>query len=355
MNIKKYYRRAYVRLVSYRLPILRARLDRLLRREAVPTEIAGQLHHPGNVHAVFLIWQPRQTPWYVTNALEALAQAGINVTLVVNHPLSEARLAELTPWVDRLMLRDNAGFDMGGYRDAILSFAGRPPERLLILNDSVYYLRTGLVEMFQRLATSPSDICATYENWDHHHHIQSFCYSISRHVLEQPAYQRFWQRYLPVNVRRWAINKGEVRSSRCMIRQARSVEVLFTPARLREALNGLDPAALRDLAPYLPIDQRPALRGARLRQEPLVAQLLDAVMARSQIHTGGFLYRRFLGAPLMKRDLVYRSQYHLHELETLLHAIGEEHHAPDILTEMRAKGIGGQLRGRARIRFDLDL
>ena len=57
----------------------------------------------------------------------------------------------------------------------------------------------------------------------------------------------------------------------------------------------------------------------------------------------------------MKRDLVYRSQYHLHELETLLHAIGEEHHAPDILTEMRAKGIGGQLRGRARIRFDLDL
>ncbi|MBX9699364.1 MAG: hypothetical protein K2X74_08005, partial [Acetobacteraceae bacterium] len=25
-----------------------------------------------------------------------------------------------------------------------------------------------------RLATSPSDICATYENWDHHHHIQSF-------------------------------------------------------------------------------------------------------------------------------------------------------------------------------------
>ncbi|MDQ0346646.1 rhamnan synthesis F family protein [Ancylobacter vacuolatus] len=348
-------RKSYVRFVYYRLPILRARLARLLRRETPPAEQAGQLHHPGNVHAVFLIWQPIQTPWYVKNALEALAQAGINVTLVVNHPLDEARLAELAPWVDRLMLRDNTGFDMGGYRDAILSFAGRAPERLLVLNDSVYYFRAGLTDLFQRLATSSCDVCAAYENWDHHYHIQSFCYSISRHVLEQPAFQRFWQRYLPVNVRRWAIHRGEVRSSRCMVRQARSIEVLFSPARLRAVLDELDPAALRDLAPYLPIDLRPALRGARLRQEVLVAQLLDAVMARSQIHSGGFLYRRFLGAPMLKRDLVFRSQYHLHEVETLLHATGEESHAPEILTDMRVKGVGAQLRGRARMRFLLDL
>ncbi|WP_425105937.1 rhamnan synthesis F family protein [Ancylobacter sp.] len=347
--------KTYVYLAEYRMPILRARLARRLGLESTPVIVPGERHHPGHVHAVFLIWQPQATAWYVTNALEALAEAGINVTLVVNHPLSEARLAELRPFADRIMLRDNSGRDMGGYRDAILSFAGREPERLLLMNDSVYYFRTGLAEMVHRLATSPCDVCATYENWEYHHHFQSFCYSISRYMLEKPAFQQFWRDYLPVNARPWAISKGEVGSSRRMLRLARSTEVLFTPAKLREALAGIDSMGLQDLFGHLPIDLRPAQEGPRTRQERVLRQLTDAVVVRSQIHTGGFLYRRFLRAPLIKRDLLFRLQYQLHEIESLLNIVGAEGHTADIITEMRAKGIGFQLRGRARQRFLLDL
>jgi hypothetical protein len=347
--------KTYVYLAEYRMPILRARLARRFGLESTPVIVPGERHHPGNVHAVFLIWQPQATAWYVTNALAALAEAGINVTLVVNHPLSEARLAELRPFADRIMLRDNSGRDMGGYRDAILSFAGREPERLLLMNDSVYYFRAGLTEMVQRLATSPCDVCATYENWEYHHHFQSFCYSVSRYMLEQPAFQQFWRDYLPVNARPWAINKGEVGSSRRMVRLARSTEVLFNPVKLREALADVDSMGLQDLFGHLPIDLRPAAGGPRLRQETVMRQLTDAIVARSQIHSGGFLYRRFLGAPLIKRDLLFRQQYHLHEIESLLNIVGAEGHTADIITEMRAKGIGFHLRGRARQRFLLDL
>lgn len=353
--MKLRYSPSYIRFIDYKVPVMRAHLRRLFGLEARPAEVEGRLTHAGNVHAVFLIWQPRETRWYVRNALAALAEAGINVTLVVNHPLPPDRLEDLKAWSQRIMLRDNSGFDMGGYRDAILSFSGRPPDRLLILNDSVYYFRTGLTEMFRRLTTSECDVCGTFENWEHHHHIQSFCYSISRYILEQPRYVRFWKNYLPVNVRRWAINKGEVRSSRCMIRHARSTEVLFSPARLREALDRLEPMDIRDLAEHLPLDLRPGVRAARPRRELVTGQLLEAVVRRSQIHTGGFLYRRFLGAPMIKRDLLYRGQYHMHEIEALLHALGAEGHEQEILTEMRVKGIGAHLRGRARLRYELDL
>lgn len=347
--------RYYTYLADYQMPILRARLARRLGLESTPVILPGERHHPGNVHAIFLIWQPQATAWYVTNALDALAEAGINVTLVVNHPLSEARLAELRPFADRIMLRDNSGRDMGGYRDAILSLAGREPDRLLLMNDSVYYFRAGLREMVQRLATSPCDVCATYENWEYHHHFQSFCYSVSRYMLEQPAFQQFWRDYLPVNARPWAINKGEVGSSRCMVSLARSSEVLFNTVKLREVLAGIDAVGLQYLLGHLPIDLRPAPSGPRLRQETVMHQLTDAVVARSQIHSGGFLYRRFLGAPLIKRDLLFRVQYHLHEIESLLNIVGAEGHTADIITEMRAKGIGFQLRGRARQRFLLGL
>ncbi|MPT21627.1 MAG: hypothetical protein E2577_00655 [Starkeya sp.] len=347
--------RYYTYLADYQMPILRARLARRLGLESTPVILPGERHHPGNVHAIFLIWQPQATAWYVTNALDALAEAGINVTLVVNHPLSEARLAELRPFADRIMLRDNSGRDMGGYRDAILSFAGREPERLLLMNDSVYYFRAGLREMVQRLATSPCDVCATYENWEYQHHIQSFCYSISRYILEHPAFHKFWRRYLPVNTRPWAIYRGEIASSLRMVGLARSAEVLFNTVELRDVLTGFDTGMLTELVAYLPRHLRSGLRGLRFRQETAMSQLMESVVTGSQIHTGGFLYRRFLGAPLIKRDLLFRSQYHAHEIEMLLNEVGAEDHVAEILTEMRRKGIGAELRGLARERLLLGL
>ncbi|WP_428032107.1 hypothetical protein [Ancylobacter sp.] len=347
--------RAYVRVVDAHLPILRARLTRWLSLESRPSEVAGGLTHPGDVHAVFVIWQPRETGWYVWNALDALAEAGINVTLVVNNPLPVDRLEALRARAHRVLLRDNSGFDMGGYRDAILGLAGRAPDRLLILNDSVYYFRAGLTELFSRLAISDHDVCATYENCAVQHHTQSFCYSISRRMLEQPDYIRFWKDYLPVNVRGWAIRKGEIAGAHCLARLARSTEVLFSAARLRTSITALDLAQLQDLADYLPSDSRAALRALPQRREALVDEILAAVDMRSQIHSSGFLCRRFLGSPLLKRDLMFRGLYRMHELETLLRTVGAEGHDEEILADMRRKGVGSQLLGRARQRFLLDI
>ncbi|WP_371348144.1 hypothetical protein [Ancylobacter sp. IITR112] len=145
-----------------------------------------------------------------------------------------------------------------------------------------------------------------------------------------------------------------------MLREARSVEVVFNLTDLRAVLAGLDVPTLRSLAAHLPLDLRAPVLSAAPERETVLTRLLEAVLARSQIHSGGFLFRRFLfrrflGSPLIKRDLLFRQQYHLYELEALLRAGDTEGRETEILAEYGAKGIGYQLQGRARLRFLLEL
>ncbi|MBB5750999.1 rhamnan synthesis F family protein [Prosthecomicrobium pneumaticum] len=353
--VKKRLRRADVKLSEHYLPIARTVLARWRGNEGSPEFVDGALHQPGSVFAVFVMWQPVETRWYVSNALAALAAAGVNVILVVNHPLDEARRRELLRSCAVMILRDNSGRDMGGYRDAILYAAALRPERLIVMNDSVYFLESGLVPLIERLATSPFDVQGTFENWERDHHVQSFCYSISGRLLQNPELQDFWKAYLPVNSRLWAIRKGEVGSSRVMVREARSIDILYTPARLRPGIVALSRAELLDLVRYLPRNLRPNVPKRGFPTALIAERFLAAVNVYSQIHSGGFLYRRFLGSPLLKRDLLFRGYYGLYEVQTLLGEVGAEGHEADILTDMRIKGDGLLLRGRRRIAFDMSL
>jgi hypothetical protein len=52
----------------------------------------------------------------------------------------------------------------------------------------------------------------------------------------------------------------------------------------------------------------PSKTSARLAED-----IAEAIEAQNQMHYGGFLYRRHLGLPVVKRDLVYRGVYPLQD------------------------------------------
>jgi hypothetical protein len=323
--------------------------------ERKPVELVhGQRHFPGGRHAIFLIWQPEQTAWYVRNALDALAKAHVNVLLVVNHNLTEERRRELAAQCAKIMIRDNTGFDIGGFQDATaFLYKHTDAERVLYLNDSVYFFREGLAELFERLANSKADVCSAFENWEIHYHFQSFCLSISGDMLRHPKVLKFWNDYLPVNSRRWAIDQGEVGFSRAMLPAAASIEVLYTPPRLKSELLSLPLDDLRMMDRYLPATLRLGPeRIKKLSKPELVRELCERVAMRSQVHSGGFLFRRFSGNPLMKKDLVYREQFSLYDVEAMLEELGSEGHADEILSDFRRKGRGILMTGLKRRLFD---
>lgn len=101
--------------------VFNAKFNRKFRNKATILEVHdGDLVFPDGAYAIFLIFQPNDFPWYVRNALCALKENGINVLAVVNHRLSQERLCELKAHSSRILIRDNSGFDIGGYRDATL-------------------------------------------------------------------------------------------------------------------------------------------------------------------------------------------------------------------------------------------
>lgn len=333
---------------------------RLRTSPTVLDVIEGERRFEGGTIAIFLVWQPTQTSWYVRNALSALAEIGANVILVVNHPLTPERIAEFRRECDQIILRDNTGLDFGGYKDAVHHLRDRHDvSRVLFLNDSVYYFERGLLPMLRRLQRSASDVCSGFENKELHYHFGSFCLSVSGDVFRNAEFQRFWREYVPVQSRRWAINKGEIGLSRMLLLLAENHDVIFPAAELMERIRRISGEQRAELLNYLPLWQRRPLAHALSKEHAgegaTAEQIASAVASGSQIHAGGFLFRRFLDSPLLKRDLVYRQQYSSCEIRNLLEAVGHEGHLDEILLDSQRKGSGKDLRGFARGRYGTGL
>jgi len=307
----------------------------------------GAREHENNNYAMFLIYQPNKISWYVKNALDALNEAGVNVVVIVNHNADKGHLSYLKENSKLVIIRNNLGFDIGAFRDSTIYLNSLKIEidRAIYINDSIYFFKSGLTELFSRLAGSKSDICAPFENWEIHYHIQSFCFSISGRIFRSVAFQKFWEGYLPVNSRLWAINKGEVGLSRTMVPLAESIDIIYKPNNLRDSLNEVQTLDSRmNLVRLIPIPIRsPNSEVCSITNSEVSQFFISKIGSGSQIHTGGFIYRKYNQCPLIKRDLLYRDQFTIDELEEALIETGHEGHFDEIMTDFRKKGKASQL------------
>lgn len=341
------------RAIYYYPKVISAKARRLERHNGILGTTEGGRRFENGRFAIFLIWQPKAISWYVQNALDALAETETNVILVANHQLSDEIRRDLAGQSHTVIVRDNTGFDIGGYKDATLHVLDNHQfDRLLYINDSIFFFREGLAPLFQRLIHSAADICTAFENFERRYHIQSFCFSVSSALAYRPQYAGFWKNYLAVSARRWAIHKGEIDLSRRIVPLADNVEVIYSPNDLRPFIKNIPPSEILSLNKYLPFSQRMDHAAARLRTTMQIEEIIQRVATRSQIHTGGFLYHRFLNCPIIKRDLVYRLQFSIYDIEQCLIEAGSDDHVEEILSELRKKGPGSQLPFLKRIQFE---
>lgn len=308
---------------------------------------SGARKHENNNYAMFLIYQPNQISWYVKNAIDSLNEAGVNIVAIVNHSVDEVQLSYLKENCRTIITRNNSGFDMGAFRDATLYLDALPLaiDRVIYLNDSIYFFKKGLTDLFRRLIGSKSDICAPFENWEIHYHIQSFCLSISGRIFKEAAFQKFWRDYLPVNSRLWAINRGEVGLSRTMVPLAKSIDIIYKPNNIRGSLTDIKTLDSRlNVSRLIPMALRSQSSEICSLTQPEVSQFfISKIAIGSPVHTGGFVYRKYNACPLMKRDLLYRDQFSVDEIEEALTDIGHEGHFEEIMTDFRKKGKASQL------------
>jgi len=369
----------------------------------------GRRPRAGDRFVLFVFYGRDSIPAFTRTVIDAIARRGLNLVISTNATITPALREDLQEKACLLIERADLGRDFGGYKDGIGIIQQRfgTPERLIILNDSLFYFERGLDE-FLAAFDGEEDLYAMTEVFEHHYHLGSFALSFGRSVLQSRPVRRFWQGYRPISTRRWAVHKGEVGLTQTLMRAGFRPRVLYHGARLlphllqldsRRFLNaiGLLPVALRRplYVEYdeLMVQQRtsslsalaslsrgmqrfegearqdhPELRSANVRQllalnhdvaltyqeqESRLAvmmrrKLVSTITAGNQMHVGGFLFRRFLGMPAIKRDVFFREVFKLEEVENILVEFSEPQRE-EIVGDMRQKGSQVHFKGLARI------
>jgi hypothetical protein len=362
-----------VLVLFYHLPVSLALANPFLRRSDVRQIVAGKCQFPSGRYAIYVLWQPRgDIPWYVRNMLEGLRAQQVNVVAVINHEPSAEQLEFLQAHCATILVRGNKGADFGAYRAAVLTLApdNESISRLLLLNDSAYVFPRGLDQLLAELLSDDFPAVSAYECWERLYHFQSFCIGLSGSVVRHPEFQAFWQNYRPISIRRWRIDHGEVGLSRVLRKVSPRFKVIYDLNDLLDAITAEQdwasilgyrefvPRPLRHMFP--PDDVLPALQQADPGERELLLRRLrealsDLLMIRAQAHTGAFLFAKFLGSPLLKRDLVYREQFSLYEVERMLAELGFAEYRAEITDEIRQRGSAAHLKGLARRRYRLNL
>jgi rhamnosyltransferase len=127
---------------------------------------------------------------FVLRHLEGLRELGGRIELLSNSPVPPAEAERLGPRVDRLLVRENVGYDFGMWRDALAGRDLAGVDELVLVNGSVVGPLSPLAPIFGRMEAW--DFWGMTESWQHGHHLQSWFLVLRRPVLASEAFRRFF-------------------------------------------------------------------------------------------------------------------------------------------------------------------
>lgn len=226
-------------------PVMQRRHDRLFASRVATDEGAIAC---GEKVAVVLIFQPLGIAESVFGMIAHLVGRGYAPLVVSNTPLAACDRERLRPICWRMAERPNYGYDFGGYRDAILLLDRWQvaPERLLILNDSIWFPLWEDETLIRRLEDADADVAGTIlRNRDGEHFLESYCYMIRGSLLADPQFSRYWSALKLSSNKYKVIRRGERGFSRAMLSAGLDVRGLFGKDDFLTRLMECDNAFLR--------------------------------------------------------------------------------------------------------------
>ncbi len=170
---------------------------------------------------------------FVLRHLEGLRELGGRIELVSNSPVPPAEAERLGPRVDRLLLRENVGYDFGMWRDAIGSRDLADLDELVLVNGSVVGPLRPLAPIFRRM--EGWDFWGMTESWQHAHHLQSWFLVLRRPVLASAAFRRFFESVLDFRAKDPVIYSYEVGLSTWLWENGFKGGAAFPPSALPRA------------------------------------------------------------------------------------------------------------------------
>jgi hypothetical protein len=240
-------------------PLLQARYDRT--RDLQIRISDGNIALCEKV-ALFLVFQPHSLADSVEETCSYLLSCGYSILLVANGGLSENSRKRLSAYVWRFLDRPNFGYDFGGYRDGIIKLDdwNISPERLLILNDSIWlplHDESSPVLQAEEIGDAITGLLmhtrASREQLDGPEvdgMIESYFFSVPATILRQDGFRRFWRDLRLSNSKVRVIHRGERGFSKAMHALAIPLSALSSRRLFLSAVSQVSPQFLRSTLHY---------------------------------------------------------------------------------------------------------
>lgn len=280
-------------------------------------EITGALPLGPRV-ALVLCWQPQGLAASFFDMLDHLVNAGYVPFVVSNAALSAQDRQTLHPRIWRAVERPNFGYDFGGYRDGLTMLRrwGVRPDRLVILNDSVWFPVWPGDRTLERAEAAPFDVVGSIlRQRDRSCFLESYFFSIRGSTLDHPGFCIFWDTLRLTSNKYKVIRRGERGFGEALQAAGISMGPLFATADFEAALHHADQSTLRQMLHYMAsTDPNVTAMGARIADLPdapdwheKALNFITNVLSKAQPYSAFPLAAsRELGYPFLKKsaDLV---------------------------------------------------
>jgi len=147
---------------------------------------------------------------YVLYYLRKLRDLGFRICFISNSPIPDSKERELHEICERVIERDNSGFDFAMWQQAIKEYELAEFEELLLTNSSIIGPLHPLEPLWQKAETSQCDFWGLTDNDEYGDHLQSYFMLFRRRVLEHPCFREFWRSVLPFSDRQMVVQSYEV-------------------------------------------------------------------------------------------------------------------------------------------------
>lgn len=238
---------------------------------------------PGAKLALVLCWQPKGLAGSFFDLLDHLVASGYTPFVVSNAALGEADRHALRSRIWRAVERPNFGYDFGGYRDGLrlLRRWGIRPERLVILNDSIWYPLWSGDQTLEKAEAAPFDVTGIFQRQrDAATFLESYFFSIKGAVLDHPGFLAFWEGLRLTSNKYKVIRRGERGFGAALQAAGLSMGPLFPLTAFERILAQADASGLRRILTYMAaVDPALAAEGARLAGLPPVPDWPDQARA----------------------------------------------------------------------------
>jgi len=147
---------------------------------------------------------------YVLYYLEALKSISDHIVCVSTASLSQEEVKKLSASCNRVIVRENEGYDFMSYKRGLQTLEGQQYEEILFCNDSVYGPIFDLEPIFSEMTHADCDFWGMTESSEIAYHLQSYFMLFKKSAIESDAFQAFWEEVTSLENKEEIISRYEV-------------------------------------------------------------------------------------------------------------------------------------------------